>query len=212
MREEAGDFRGVLELIAERKIEEAMREGAFDDLPGKGKPLPLQEEWFVPPEWRPAIRLLKSAEVLPEWLQKAKELEAARRQCRQLFQKAQSEYPRYAQSAPEQFRSWYRTTFTAYCEALQRVNQLVLHFNVLAPTAQRVETPYRLEEEIARFQRLLPCPEGLTLETEQLPKSERQSSIRPLLQYEYQIDRERRSQTQAASSPGQLTLSRRVIE
>ena len=52
MRESGFDIQRVIELIAERKIEEAMQEGKFDDLPGKGKPLPLDEEWFAPPELR----------------------------------------------------------------------------------------------------------------------------------------------------------------
>ena len=76
MRESGFDIQRVIELIAERKIEEAMQEGKFDDLPGKGKPLPLDEEWFAPPELRPAIRLLKSAGVLPDWMERAREINA----------------------------------------------------------------------------------------------------------------------------------------
>ena len=79
MRESGFDIQRVVELIAERKIEEAMQEDKFDDLPGKGKPLPLDEEWFAPPEMRPAIRLLKSAGVLPDWMERAREIERLRR-------------------------------------------------------------------------------------------------------------------------------------
>jgi hypothetical protein len=94
VRESGFDIQRVIELIAERKIEEAMQEGKFDDLPGKGKPLPLDEEWFAPPELRPAIRLLKSAGVLPDWMERAREIERLRAECDRLWRIAELEYPR----------------------------------------------------------------------------------------------------------------------
>jgi Domain of unknown function (DUF1992). len=75
VRESGFDIQRVIELIAERKIEEAMQRASSTTCPGKGKPLPLDEEWFAPPELRPAIRLLKSAGVLPDWMERAREIE-----------------------------------------------------------------------------------------------------------------------------------------
>mgnify|MGYP001309334155 FL=1 len=34
----------VIQSIAERRIEESMAKGDFDDLPGRGKPLELEKE------------------------------------------------------------------------------------------------------------------------------------------------------------------------
>ena len=52
----------ALEIIAERKIEEAIARGDFDNLPGAGRPLDLDDEdplW--PEEVRMAKRILKNA-------------------------------------------------------------------------------------------------------------------------------------------------------
>lgn len=51
--------------IAEERILEAQRAGAFDDLPGKGKPLQLEDLSGVPEDLRIGYTILKNAHVLP---------------------------------------------------------------------------------------------------------------------------------------------------
>jgi len=53
----------VLELIAERKIDEAAARGELQGLPGEGRPLDLYEDPLVPPEMRMARRVLGNAQV-----------------------------------------------------------------------------------------------------------------------------------------------------
>jgi len=60
--------------IAEERIREAQREGAFDNLPGKGKPLVLEDLSTVPEDLRMAYHLLKSAHVLPPEAELQKEI------------------------------------------------------------------------------------------------------------------------------------------
>ncbi len=60
--------------IAEKKILEAMREGQFDDLPGKGKPLDLEEDRHLPQDIRMAHKILKNADCLPPELEIRKEI------------------------------------------------------------------------------------------------------------------------------------------
>jgi len=55
----------VLDTIAEARIEQAIREGVFDDLPGAGRPLALDDDRLVPEELRAAYRVLKSAGFVP---------------------------------------------------------------------------------------------------------------------------------------------------
>ena len=54
-----------LELLAEKKIAEAMVRGEFDDLPGQGRPLDLDDDPLVPEEIRVAYRILKNAGYVP---------------------------------------------------------------------------------------------------------------------------------------------------
>ena len=52
----------ALEIIAERKIEEAIERGDFDDLPGVGQPLDLDDfDPSLPEDLRLAYRILKNA-------------------------------------------------------------------------------------------------------------------------------------------------------
>ncbi len=66
-------------FIAERKIREAMEEGAFDHLEGAGRPLDLDENPFEDPSLRMAHRLLKNNGLVPGWIQEAREIEAESR-------------------------------------------------------------------------------------------------------------------------------------
>jgi hypothetical protein len=51
--------------IAEERIKEAQRAGAFDNLPGKGKPLDIEDLSWVPEDLRIGYLVLKNAHVLP---------------------------------------------------------------------------------------------------------------------------------------------------
>ena len=54
-----------VEALAEQRILEAQRKGEFDDLPGKGKPLEIEDLSQVPEDLRMGYKILKNARVLP---------------------------------------------------------------------------------------------------------------------------------------------------
>jgi len=68
--------RGVDEWqdFVSQAIEEAMREGAFDNLPGKGKPLNLNENPNEPPDMAMANKILKNNDTTPPWIGDRKKL------------------------------------------------------------------------------------------------------------------------------------------
>ena len=61
--------------IAEDRIREAQENGAFDNLPGKGKPVDLRDYFNTAPDMRMAHNLLKNAAVLPQEIELKKEIE-----------------------------------------------------------------------------------------------------------------------------------------
>jgi len=63
-------------FIAERKIREAIEEGAFDHLEGAGAPLDLSANPFEDPSERLGNRLLKNNGFAPAWIEEAKDIEA----------------------------------------------------------------------------------------------------------------------------------------
>ena len=63
-----------LEKIAESRILEAIQDGAFDNLEGKGQPLVLDNDRDIPPELRMAYKILKMADCLPPELELQKQI------------------------------------------------------------------------------------------------------------------------------------------
>jgi hypothetical protein len=61
------------ERIVETRLQEAAEKGLFDDLPGAGKPLELEDLSGVPAELRASYLVLKNAGYLPEEMQLRKE-------------------------------------------------------------------------------------------------------------------------------------------
>ncbi len=51
-----------------------MDKGEFDNLPGKGRPVPLEDDSHVPEDLRLAYKLLKNADCLPPELLEKKEI------------------------------------------------------------------------------------------------------------------------------------------
>jgi Domain of unknown function (DUF1992) len=109
-------------FIAERKIREAMGEGAFDHLEGAGKPLDLREYPFEDPSDRMAHRLLKNNGFAPLWIEEAKEIEAESRPLR-----AQGKV------STDDFRA-----------RVAALNRRILSFNLKAPVASVHRRPFQM--------------------------------------------------------------------
>ncbi|MFC3746729.1 DnaJ family domain-containing protein [Paenibacillus sp. GCM10012306] len=58
----------IFSWLAEQRIQEAMTRGEFQNLPGHGKPLEIEDLSGVPEDLRMSYKLMKNAGVLPEEL------------------------------------------------------------------------------------------------------------------------------------------------
>ena len=65
-----------LESLAEKRLREAIENGEFDDLPGKGEPIDLRENPFEDPDLRTVHRLLRNAGFAPAWIEERKDIDA----------------------------------------------------------------------------------------------------------------------------------------
>ncbi|HEX6512185.1 MAG TPA: DUF1992 domain-containing protein, partial [Chloroflexota bacterium] len=61
--------------LADQKIQEAMEQGAFERLPGKGRPQRLRHNPFEPPDLRIAHMILEAAGMSPAWIEERKDLD-----------------------------------------------------------------------------------------------------------------------------------------
>lgn len=64
----------LFDELVEANIAAAAERGEFDDLPGAGQPLNLDEDRGVPPELRAGYRLLKNAGFVPPEIETRREL------------------------------------------------------------------------------------------------------------------------------------------
>ncbi|MEE9565987.1 MAG: DnaJ family domain-containing protein [Desulfobacteria bacterium] len=111
--------------IAERRILEAIREGALDDLPGAGQPLELEDDSHVPEDLRVAHKILKNAGFVPEEVALRKEIV----QAEDLL------------AGMEDTRAKYRQ--------LKKLNFLIMKLNMLRKTHTGVEKTQRYEKKLA---------------------------------------------------------------
>ena len=65
------------EAIVEERIKKAQKQGAFDNLPGSGKPIPFETP-NVPDELRLAHKILKNAGYLPPQIEVKKQITQTR--------------------------------------------------------------------------------------------------------------------------------------
>jgi len=72
----------AFELIAERRIEEAIADGRFDHLELSGVPVDLTEYFNLPAELRVAWTILRNANCVPVEVSLAREIDEMRRKLR----------------------------------------------------------------------------------------------------------------------------------
>ena len=64
----------LIDQLVEARISDALARGEFDNLPGAGKALQLEDDTLVPEELRSGYRLLKNAGYLPAAVQTRHEI------------------------------------------------------------------------------------------------------------------------------------------
>jgi hypothetical protein len=60
--------------IVEERIQRAQEDGLFDNLSGKGKPLKLEDDSFVPEDLRLTYKILKNSNCLPVEMELRKQI------------------------------------------------------------------------------------------------------------------------------------------
>lgn len=91
--DDRGPIMSIFQKIIEKKIKEAQVRGEFDDLPGSGEPLKIEDDSHVPEDLRLSYKILKNANCLPPELQLKKEI----RQMEDMLEKIQDEKEMYRQ-------------------------------------------------------------------------------------------------------------------
>ena len=116
-------FPGFEQLI-EARIKKAQDKGAFEDLPGSGKPLDLEDDRHIPEELRMAHKILKNAGCTPPEVQIRKEIRTTEDLLANMTDTEQK----------------YRT--------IKKLNYLVLKLNAMRSTNTSFDIPQRYYSEV----------------------------------------------------------------
>ncbi|HVA89957.1 MAG TPA: DUF1992 domain-containing protein [Chloroflexota bacterium] len=123
--------------LIERKIQEARERGDFDNLPGAGKPLNLDENPFVPAEWQMAYRMLAGSGFAPEVVEAQKALREATAELAASLDRFAARWLRLSPS-DQWARRDDRAAFLRQYEAdVRALNSRIHGFNHGAPTAMQ---------------------------------------------------------------------------
>ena len=123
--------------VAEEKIREAMEQGEFHNLRGRGKPLKLERNPFEPPELHMAHTILEAADMVPTWIDERKDIDRAVDETRRRLRTLWAVEPAEAES---EFRA-----------TAGELNGRILTYNLQVPSGgfQRVQVD--IEWEINRL-------------------------------------------------------------
>jgi len=86
-------FLKAFDAVAEKIILDAMENGEFDHMEGKGKPLKLEDDSKIPPDLRMGYKILKNSGHLPPELEQEREI----RNAKDLLAHCHDERERYRQ-------------------------------------------------------------------------------------------------------------------
>ena len=128
------------ESIAERKIREAMDAGAFENLPSKGKPIPIDRNPFEDPNLWMAHHLLRVNGFAPAWIEEACEIDRASERLRTDLKSARQ---RHAAKPP----SWQRA-LDGFRQQAAAHNRRILTNNLKSPSTRFHKRPLDVEAEI----------------------------------------------------------------
>lgn len=135
----------------EEQIRRAMEEGKFEDLPGKGRPLDMQENPYEDPQWSMAYRMLRSGGFTLPWIESRKEIGDSVAEARANLARAW-EWRQVALSdgeSPALIDDEWRRALAAFQIRVDEINIKIIAYNLDVPTSSLQLPPLSAENEIA---------------------------------------------------------------
>ncbi len=141
------------DLITEQ-LDDAAAKGAFDNLPGSGRPLRLNEHPNEPSDMRMANKLLKDNELTPAWVGDRKalqtEIEALRTAMQNQWTLTSARASAPGTDAEALKKTWGRTLLH-WEEQIADLNRRIVNLNITLPIWRMELHRLRLDEELERI-------------------------------------------------------------
>ncbi len=134
----------------EQHLRKAIEEGKFDDLPGKGKPLRMEENPNADPEWELAYHIIRESGFTLPWIETIREIESDLEKAR-LDLKRAWEWHQAALSVDQSSNfatvEWKRAR-EAFQDKLTTLNQRIRDYNLEVPNARFQRPVLNFEHEL----------------------------------------------------------------
>ena len=114
----------LFQKIAEKRIIEAQQEGLFDNLPGAGKPIKLEDDSHIAEDLRIAYKILKNANCLPPEVELRKEI-----------------------ARTEELLAGMEDTREKYRQ-LKKLNFMIMKLNIMGRSCPLLEKPQHYEKKL----------------------------------------------------------------
>ena len=137
--------RARLSLI-EHKIQQAMINGAFDNLPGQGKPQNLDENPYADSGQTLAFGLLKNNNLAPEWIERDKEIRRELAEARQQLRRTWLAH----QERPNPAR--WQAALARFAQQIEKLNRKIDSLNIIVPASSLQRSRLHLDAQIQRAQ------------------------------------------------------------
>jgi DnaJ family protein C protein 28 len=140
-------------ISTEEIIKRAIREGKFDDLPGKGQPLQIDQYPYADPDWRIAHHILKSADFSLPWIERLRDIHTSLQQARESLERTWKRQPSLNddQSPGEISAGDWPSAFELFREQVSAINTQIRSYNLEVPHPSFQISLVDVEQELARL-------------------------------------------------------------
>ena len=142
--------------VVSQRIEEAMREGHFDNLRNKGKPLKLERNPFVPQDMEMAYHILENNDLPPGWiterttLLKDSDRFREKLRTRMVSQRQSNESPKSSNEEARPTLPDWEKIGESWREEIRALNKRIDSLNLIQPFAHLEIYKLVLEDEVQR--------------------------------------------------------------
>lgn len=133
----------------DEQIRQAIQRGKFDDLPGKGEPLDLNENPYEDPGWRLTYRILKENGYMLPWIESRRKIELDFENACQSLQRSWTwrKGATGRRGLMHAEREWQQALQTFRTE-MALLNKRIRDYNLEIPSDQFQRRPINIEQEI----------------------------------------------------------------
>ena len=157
--------------IANRRIEDAIKEGLFDNLEGAGKPLKdMEDNPFIPKEMRAAYKVLQNSGYAPDWIVLAGQIDADIERLRynadrhfanlreRMHEVGSNPYAvKRLRVEMDRLKADHRRAAALHASAIEEINRKISTFNNTVPIASLLRLPLSVSDEMRKYEDRVPA-------------------------------------------------------